>query len=270
MCIVYWWVYYALCCSPQLCRLNNGSFGACPAVVLAAQCRLQAEWLGNPDDFWHSLGGRFLAMQEAIAADLFLGRVRAQDLAVLDNLTAAVGVIVHSIVANITTPNSVIVMSSLTYNAVKNAVNYGIAQAQTRHQLHITVLTVEIPFPLVAADPAEALLALYRAALDSLPPDSSIALACLDHVSSLPCLRFPVRELVALLRERGAREVLVDGAHGPGQLDVAEEVPGMGADYYVANMHKVASKTRRDETILNKHSPPYLLCYFTPLCLCLS
>jgi selenocysteine lyase/cysteine desulfurase len=46
-----------------------------------------------------------------------------------------------------------------------------------------------------------------------------------------------------VLREFGAKEVLVDGAHGPGQLDVAEEVPLMGADYYVANLHKVCCKS---------------------------
>ena len=52
-----------------------------------------------------------------------------------------------------------------------------------------------------------------------------------------------MREIVQVLREFGAKEVLVDGAHGPGQLDVAEEVPLMGADYYVANLHKVCCKS---------------------------
>lgn len=210
-------------------------------MVLSAQTGLQAEWLSNPDDFWHSLSSRFQETQKAIAEDLFEGQVRSQDVAVVDNLTVAVSIIIHSIVANITTSNSVIVMSTMTYNAVKNAIYYGISQAKATN---ITVLTVDIPFPLVAEDPQAALVAIYRDALSSLAPGSHIALACLDHISSLPCLRFPVRELVAMLREDfGAREVLVDGAHGPGQVDVAEEVPVMGADYYVANLHKVAGNS---------------------------
>lgn len=220
--------------------MNNGSFGACPAVVLAAQQQVQAEWLQNPDDFWHSLGRRFQGAQEAIAEGLFQGRLRSSDLAVLDNVTVAVSVLIHSVVANITAPRSVIVLSSLTYPAVRNAVLHGIAQAQAKGGLEITVLTVQIPFPLVAADPSQALVHLYREALAGLPAGHCIALACLDHVSSLPCLRIPVRELVQLLRESGAREVLVDGAHGPGQLDLAAEVPLMGADYYAANLHKVS------------------------------
>jgi selenocysteine lyase/cysteine desulfurase len=238
--VLSYFLYSIISCSPQLCRLNNGSFGACPAVVLEAQRKLQAEWLHNPDDFWHSLSSRFLAVQQTLAADLFQRQVRAEDLAVVDNLTAAVAVIVHSVVANITTPRSVIVLSSLTYDAVRNAISYGISQARIKSGVAISVLTVDIPFPLVAEDPEAALLDAYRDALASLPPESHIALACLDHISSLPCLRFPVRALVRLLREHGAREVLVDGAHGPGQLDVAQEVPLMGADYYVANLHKVS------------------------------
>ena len=180
--------------------------------------------------------------------------------AVVDNLTVAVSVIIHSIVANINTPDSVIVMSTLTYNAVKNAINYGISQAKTS----ITVLTVDIPFPLVASDPNDALLALYRDALSSLAPGTHIALACLDHLSSLPCLRFPVRALVTMLKEEfGTREVLVDGAHGPGQLDVAEEVPHMGADYYVANLHKVLSAQLM--SLLLPCLPPYAPSSYTIL-----
>lgn len=216
-------------------------------MVLEEQRRLQAEWQRNPDDFWLSLHSRFSSTQEALATGVFQGRVRAQDLAVVDNLTVAMSIVVHSVIANITAPRSVIVVSSLTYNAVKNAVDYGIEQARARargqSEVDISVLTVDIPFPLVAADPEEALVALYRDALATLPPDTNIALACLDHIASLPCLRFPVREIVQVLREFGAKEVLVDGAHGPGQLDVAEEVPLMGADYYVANLHKVYCKS---------------------------
>lgn len=128
-------------------------------MVLSAQAQVRAEWLHNPDDFWHSLPKRFKSTQKSIAEGLFDGKLCYKDISVVDNLTVAVSVIVHSIVANITTPNSVIVMSTLTYNAVKNAVNYGISQAHNKNNnLNITVLTVDIPFPLVAAEPRDALL----------------------------------------------------------------------------------------------------------------
>ena len=46
---------------------------------------------------------------------------------------------------------------------------------------------------------------------------------------------FPVRELTALAKTKGAT-VVIDGAHAPGMIDI--DVHAIGADLYTGNCHK--------------------------------
>jgi isopenicillin-N epimerase len=60
-------------------------------------------------------------------------------------------------------------------------------------------------------------------------------LAVLDHVTSQTALVFPIRELVRELEARGV-DVLVDGAHAPGMLDL--DIGALAPAWYAANCHK--------------------------------
>jgi isopenicillin-N epimerase len=60
-------------------------------------------------------------------------------------------------------------------------------------------------------------------------------LAIIDHIASPTAVVFPVVEITRALKAKGAR-VLIDGAHGVGQL--ALDLPAIGADWYTANGHK--------------------------------
>jgi isopenicillin-N epimerase len=60
-------------------------------------------------------------------------------------------------------------------------------------------------------------------------------LAVLDHVTSQTALVFPIAELIRELDARGV-DVLVDGAHAPGMLDL--DVGALAPAYYAANCHK--------------------------------
>ena len=83
--------------------------------------------------------------------------------------------------------------------------------------------------------PAGALAALSEA----LTPYTRIAV--LDHVTSETALVLPLAGMAALCRERGV-PVLADGAHAPGAIDL--DIPALGVDWYVANLHKWAFAPR--------------------------
>jgi isopenicillin-N epimerase len=63
----------------------------------------------------------------------------------------------------------------------------------------------------------------------------------IDHITSETALIFPVAEIARRCRERGVR-VLIDGAHAPGVLPL--DLPSLGVDWYVANLHKWAHAPR--------------------------
>jgi isopenicillin-N epimerase len=89
------------------------------------------------------------------------------------------------------------------------------------------VVTARLPFPGTTPDAAVA------AVLEAVTPRTRLAMV--DHVTSPTALVLPIAEIVARLDERGI-DVLVDGAHGPGMVDV--DVSAIGATYYAANCHK--------------------------------
>jgi isopenicillin-N epimerase len=60
-------------------------------------------------------------------------------------------------------------------------------------------------------------------------------LVLIDHIASASAVRFPVAEIAALCRARGI-PLLVDGAHGPGMVDL--DITALGVDWYVGNCHK--------------------------------
>jgi len=62
-------------------------------------------------------------------------------------------------------------------------------------------------------------------------------LAVFDHITSAGATVLPVREIAALCREHGV-PVAIDGAHAPGQVSL--DVPALGVDWYVGNLHKWA------------------------------
>jgi len=107
------------------------------------------------------------------------------------------------------------------YNATRNILEYVAAERGCR------VVVAQIPFPIVG--PEEVLDAVLARV------SSRTRLAVLDHVTSQTALVFPIAELVRELEARGI-DVLVDGAHAPGMVDV--DIGALAPAYYAANCHK--------------------------------
>lgn len=66
--------------------------------------------------------------------------------------------------------------------------------------------------------------------------DKKVRLAIIDHITSMPSVIIPARELVKICREEGVDRVFVDAAHAVGSVHV--DVKDIGADFYVSNLHK--------------------------------
>jgi isopenicillin-N epimerase len=201
---------------PAIVFLNHGSFGATPIPVLDAQAEWRRQLETEPVRFMvETYPDAMERARTALAA--FIG-ADADDLAFVANATAACNTVLRSLRF---APEDELLTTDHAYNAVKNAMEFVAARDGAR------VAIADIPFPLPAGDD------IVERILDAVSPRTRLAV--IDHVTSATAMVLPVRELVAALQQRGV-QVLVDGAHAPGMLDL--DVTGIGADYYAGNLHK--------------------------------
>jgi isopenicillin-N epimerase len=201
---------------PALRFLNHGSFGATPRSVLEAQSYWRRELERNPVAFVvDRLPGAQRQAAERLAG--FLGTV-GDNLGFVENATTGVNAVLRSLAFS---DADEILTTNHVYGAVRQALRYVCSKTGARLRV------VEVPFPVEA--PEQVLNAL------DLGFRENTRLAVLDHITSSTGLILPIREMVAMCRERGVR-VLVDGAHAPGH--VALNLEEIGADWYTGNAHK--------------------------------
>jgi len=204
---------------PDVVYLNHGSFGAAPIGVLDRQAELRAELERQPV--------RFLAVELEGLLDEVRGRLAAfvgaepEDLAFVVNATSAVNAVLRSVEL---APGDELVLTTHEYGASRNALLYAAELAGAR------AVFAELPFPAGSADE------LVDVVLAALTPRTRLLL--LDHVTSPTALVLPVERIAAAAAERDVL-VLVDGAHGPGMLDIdLAALERAGVAMYAANCHK--------------------------------
>jgi len=214
---------------PTIAYLNHGTVGATPRRVLAAQQAVRDEIERQPSRFLlreltaidmgarHPGPPRMRAAADVVGA--FVG-ARGDDLAFVDNATTGVNAVMRSLALR---PGDEILITSYVYGAVANIARF------VARERGAVVKTVEIPFPL--HDPGEVVSAIAAA----VGPRTRVVVA--DHITSETALLLPLAEIAARCRARGV-PVLADGAHAPGAI--ALDIPALGVDWYVANLHKWA------------------------------
>lgn len=198
-------------------HLNHGAFGATPRVVLEAAHEWRACMEADPTAFFRRLPTELRRAADRVAA--FFGG-RGEDWAFVENATAGLNAIIASLDLQ---PGDELICLSQVYNAIGNALRYHAKRRGAR------VVTLDVPVPFV--DPAPLLEALQAA----ISPRTRLAL--FDHITSAGAVVLPLREMAAICHERGV-PVAIDGAHGPGQITL--DVPALGVDWYVGNLHKWA------------------------------
>ena len=212
---------------PGLIYLNHGTVGVTPLRVLKAQRQIRDDIERNPSRYLlrelteivvGAPAGRQPRLRAAAdAVGEFLG-VPGDDLAFVDNTTTGANAILRSLEF---APGDEIVVSDFGYGGVTRAVTF----AARKHGA--IVRTVEMPYPITSA--AEVVSAFVAA----LGPKTRLAVV--DHITSQSALILPLAAIAAACRERGIA-VLADGAHAPGAI--ALDIPSLGVDWYVGNLHK--------------------------------
>lgn len=204
--------------NPDVDFLNHGSFGATPTRVLDAQRQWTLRLERDPIEF---LGPERTLLPRIDAVRGVVGKLvnaPAKDLVMVRNATDGVNAVVQSFPFR---AGDEVVITSHGYNACNNAVRYAAGRWGA------SVVVADVPFPL--SGPTDVIDAIARVLTDR------TRLVLVDHVTSPTGLVFPIEQICELCHSRGIR-VMVDGAHGPGMVQV--DLQKTGADYYTANHHK--------------------------------
>jgi isopenicillin-N epimerase len=228
---------------PAITYLNHGTVGVTPCSVLAAQQsirdlierqpsrfllrELAAVGVGQP----RTEQPRLRAAADVVAS--FIG-ARGDDVVFVDNATAGANAVLRSFPLG---PGDEIVVTDLGYGGVTRAAMFA------ARERGVTVRTVEMPYPVTDAGD------LIEAYVSAIGPRTRLAIV--DHITAESALVFPLAEIAAQLRALGVA-VLADGAHAPGSIPL--DVPSLGVDWYVGNLHKWAW-TPRSSGIL--WAPPH-------------
>lgn len=196
--------------------LNHGSFGATPAKILKLQQKLRTRLEAEPVHFMIREMEPMWYEARKITAE-FLG-CKPQNLVFVKNATMGVNTVLHSLHLE---KGDEIIMTNHEYGACVNTVKWYAA----KNGCNIRI--AEIPYPLSSEE--DVIEAVMKAVT------SKTKFVLLDHITSATGTIFPVEKIVPLLKERGI-EVMIDGAHAPGMLDL--NIEKTGADYYTGNCHK--------------------------------
>lgn len=201
---------------PSIHFLNHGSFGACPTAVLDEQRAWRDRMEREPvlflaRELQGCLDEARQSLADAVGCD-------SGGLVLVPNATTGVNAVLRSL--DLSSSDSILI-TNLGYNACNNAARFVAERSGAR------LIEVEIPFPVEGPEQVVQLIE------DAVREDT--VLAVIDHITSATGLVLPIAEIVDRLQDRGV-DVLVDGAHAPGQLDL--DLGALGAAYYTGNCHK--------------------------------
>jgi isopenicillin-N epimerase len=216
---------------PSVLYLNHGTVGATPLRVMAAQQRIREEIERQPSRFMLreltavATGDPLPTPRlRRAAADVaaFVG-ARGEDVVFVENATTGLCAVLRSLPLG---EGDEILHTDHIYGAIGNAAGF-VARGRGVH-----VRAVELPHP---PDPGS----VVRAIEAGLLPRTRLVIV--EHITSESALVLPVAEIAAVCRSRGV-PILIDGAHAPGALPL--DIPSLGVDWYVGNLHKWAYAPR--------------------------
>lgn len=215
----------------SIVRINNGSFGCCPSAVISAQQNWQLKYLSQPDNFYFNELKKGI-LESRLVIKKLINAEHVDEVSIVDNATTAAAIVLQGVAWEFSLgkfkKGDAAVMLHYAYGAVKKSVEAYVRRAGGY------VIEVQLPFPV---NSASEIVSEFRKALERGKSNGRrVRLAVIDHVTSMPSVVIPVKELVKICREEGVDKVFVDAAHGIGCVDV--DMKEIGADFYTSNLHK--------------------------------
>ncbi|MBS0191021.1 MAG: aminotransferase class V-fold PLP-dependent enzyme [Phycisphaerales bacterium] len=201
---------------PAVTFLNHGSYGATPRAVLEAQNRMRARTEREPVRFYKVDLERLMdGVREVLGSFI---NCDPTTIAPVPNATMGIASIFSS------TPFKAGDEILLTDHEYQSGINELERMAKT---VGVKVVLAPIPFPIRSQDE------VFEAVMRCVTPRTKLAM--ISQITSGSSLIFPVERLVPALKARGI-DVIVDGAHGPGQIPV--DLRALAPTYYVGSLHK--------------------------------
>lgn len=197
-------------------HMDHGSSGACPIEILEHQNTLRWDLdRGSPEFFLSHWSTRHRASKEALA--LFVN-ADVEELLLTPGSTLGLNIVAQSQSFN---PGDELLTTNHAYSSVLMLLEHVAIRDGAK------VVVAEVPFPVRSSDEI----------LDSIISrvTAKTKFAVIDHIVSRTGLVFPIKRIVQELARRGV-DTLVDGAHGPGQVQVS--LHDIGAAYYTSSCHK--------------------------------
>jgi isopenicillin-N epimerase len=144
--------------------------------------------------------------------------MRPQDFGLVTNATEGINAVLQSLRFSM---GDELLTTNHVYNAVRQAMRHVAARHDARYR------EIQLATPLESAEQ------ITQTIIDGI--GDRTRLLVIDHITSPTGLVFPVEPIASACAARGV-ELLVDGAHAPGMIDL--NIPATGATYYAGNLHK--------------------------------
>lgn len=191
--------------------LNHGAYGACPRPVLARQQELREQLESEPVGF---LARRLPAALEAVRREVaaYAGTAEPEHIVFLPNTTTALNAVARSVPLE---AGDEVVVTDREYGAML------LVWEEIAKRRGARIVTAHVPLP--ATDTAELAESVWASV------SGRTRVLFFSHVTSETAVVLPAAELCKRAREAGIWSV-VDGAHVPGQLELA--LDRIGADCY--------------------------------------
>ena len=208
---------------PAVAHLNHGAFGVAPVAVRRAAAAWRDRAERNPHRFNRvEVPGLIAAARQQAAAFLGVDPGRA---AWVRNVSEGVSAVLGSLGLR---PGDELVTSTHGYGAVVMALRHHAVRAGAR--------LIVADYPVGASD--QAVTAAYASACTP-----RTRLAVVDRITSPTATVTPVPAVAAAVRAAAPGAlVLADAAHAPGHLN--DDIPALGADHWIGNLHKWAYAPR--------------------------